>query len=591
MKIRMLLTLSALLAPCFAASPVAGDWQGNLLGRVRLNLHVQENDDGSLRGTLNSPDQGNITIPIEALRFDNGTVRAELKSIGAAFEGKLDAAGAEISGTWQQGPNTLPLVFRRPGAAPQFTLKAVTRGRVALEPCRTPDANTEGLCGKYEVWENRTTRQGRKIALNLMVLPALAEKPAPDPVFALAGGPGEAAVTTYPSAGYIGKLRRERDVVLVDQRGTGQSNPLPCDVGDTNDPQVLVAGLFAFDYVAACRAQLEKRADLTQYTTSIFADDLDEVRAALGYGKIDLLGGSYGTKAALVYLRLHGDQVRSVVLKGVAPPQYKVPLPFAKTIQAAVDRLIDDCAADAVCGKSYPNLKAEFAAVLDRLAKTPAQFTLPHASTGKPQTVTMPRSAFVANLRTVLYVPALASQLPYMIHRAFDNDWAAYGAGVFTINRSVGDAIARGLSLSAVCTEDVAALTEPEIRRETDGTYLGDFQVRAYQKACGQWPHGSVPKDYYAPVRSDVPTLLIAGAQDPATPPAMAEEAARGLSHSRVVTMAQGTHLTTSPCIDDLVAAFVSRGSAEGLDASCTEQIRRPPFVTPEQMDAARRRK
>ncbi|HEX7285346.1 MAG TPA: alpha/beta hydrolase [Candidatus Angelobacter sp.] len=564
---------------------ITGEWQG-AIAKLHLSLKIDQAADGTLAGKLISVDQGNVTIAIDVVSVDpSGAVRLELKSIGAVYEGKLSDAGAEIAGTWQQGGNSLSLAFRRPGAAaPTFTLKPRTMGRVPLEPCRSADGNTEGVCGKYEVYENRQSQSGRKIALNIMVLPALAEKPAADPFFPLAGGPGQSAVEAFPLAGYTAKVRKQRDVVLVDQRGTGNSNLLPCELRGPNDAQAILGLYLPEEKLRTCRAELEKQADLTQYTTSISADDLDEVRQALGYDKINVFGGSYGTRAALVYLRQHGDHVRTLTLEGVAPPQYRIPLAFSRTIQGSVDQLIARCAADEACHKDFPDLKKEFQAILDRLDKSPAQFEVKTPG-GNMQQVTLTRSQFVAGLRPLLYVPGLASHFPYMVHRAYQGDWTHYGTPAVAIRAAIEKEIARGMATSVICAEDIPGLSEATIRRQTKGTYLGDFQVRAYQKVCREWPQGKIPSDFHAAIHSKVPTLLISGALDPATPPEASAQAARDLSNSRVVVVKEGTHGTGSPCIDGLISQFVAQGSPSALDASCVDQIHLPPFLTQSQID------
>jgi pimeloyl-ACP methyl ester carboxylesterase len=570
------------------AHSITGEWQG-MVARLRLVVKIEQAADGTLTGKLTSVDQGNITIPIDAVSFAPSTgLRLELKSIAAVYEGKLNEDGSELVGTWQQGGNSIALSFHRPGAnADKPTLKPRTMGSVPLQPCRTVDGNTEGLCGKYEVYENRQSQSGRKIALNIIVLPAISDKPAADPWFALAGGPGQSAVDAYPLTGYTTKIRQQRDVVLVDQRGTGASNPLACELRDPKIAQEMMGESMVAEKVRACRTDLEKKADLTQYTTSIFADDLDDVRQALGYDKINLFGGSYGTRAALVYLRIHGDHVRTIALEGVAPPEYRIPLAFPKTTQHSIDQLIARCAADEACHKDFPELKKEFQDIVDKLEKAPAHFDVENGAAGT-QSVTLSRGMFVAALRPLLYIPAVVSEFPYMIHRAYRDDWSIYGSAVIQVRNAIDKQIDRGMSLSVICAEDIPGTTEAMIRRDTTGTYLGDSQVRAYQKACGDWVKGAIPKDYYAPIRSAVPALLISGALDPATPPEASAQAAKDLSNSRVVVVKEGTHGTGSPCIDGLISQFVAQGSAAALDTSCADQIHLPPFLTQAQVDQVR---
>ncbi len=556
-----------------------GEWRGSI-ANLRLVLKLERAADGSIGGNLISVDQGNVTIPVETIIYQNGVLRLAMKLASTVYEGRLSEDGLEISGTWQQAGNSVPLVFRRPGAVPVSRLKPVTIGRVPFQPCRTSDGDTEGLCAKYEVYENRQTRTGRKISLNIMVLPALTDKPAPDPFVPLGGGPGQSSVETFPNVGYVNAVRQQRSVVLIDQRGTGHSNLLQCQLRDLNSAQSVVGDFYSSEKLRACRAELEKRADLTQYTTSIAADDLDEVRDALGYDKINVFGGSYGTRAGLVYLRRHEEHVRTLALEGVAPPQYKIPLPFSRTIQKSAEHLIDACASNDSCKQSFPDLASEFRTVVDRLEKSPAQFNLRNPGAGKIQQVNLSRGMFFANLRAVLYNPVFASQFPSMVHHAFKNDWTGYGAAVLNMNAALERILARGMSFSVLCAEDVPNITEAEIKNETEGTMLGDFQVRLYQKACQEWPRAGIPKDYLAPIHSDVPVLLISGVLDPATPPEMAEQTARDLAHSRLIAIQEGTHGTGSPCIDGLIANFVEQGSVEHLDASCTNEIHLPPFAT-----------
>lgn len=597
--ITLLVLLSAESQPCSAqatppsgaaqpanAHSITGEWQG-MVSRLHLIVKIEQAADGTLTGKLTSVDQGNVTIPIDTVSYTpGGMLRLDLKSVAnAAYEAKLSDDGSELVGTWSQGGQSIPLSLHRPGAvADKPTLKARTMGRVPLEPCRTVDGNTDALCGKYEVYENRAAQSGRKIALNLMVLPAVSDKPASDPWFAIAGGPGQSAVDAYPAVAFTTKVRQERDVVLVDQRGTGGSNPLPCQLRDPKNAQEVMGEVFPPEKVRACRAELEKKADLKQYTTSIAGDDLDEVRQALGYDKINVFGGSYGTRAALVYLRQHGDHVRTLTLEAVAPPQCRIPLEFARTTQGSVDQLIERCAADEACHKDYPDLKTEFQAIVDKLEKSPAHFEVKN-SAGEMQAVTLSRGMFVAQLRPLLYIPQLVSQFPYMVHRVYHDDWSIYGAAVLLVRNGIDKSIDRGMSLSVICAEDIPGLTEATIRLETAGTYLGDIQIRAYQKACHEWPQAAIPADLHAPVHSAVPALLISGALDPATPPEASALAAHDLSNSRVVIVKDGTHGTGSPCIDGLISEFVARGSAADLDVSCAEKIHLPPFVTQAQVD------
>ncbi|MGH9764452.1 MAG: alpha/beta fold hydrolase [Blastocatellia bacterium] len=455
-----------------------------------------------------------------------------------------------------------------------------------LEPCEIPSLKETARCGKYEVYEDRDAKSGRKISLNILVLPALTSTPKPDPIFYLEGGPGGSAVTSGKSSPF-GKLfkkwRAERDVVFIDQRGTGESNPLRCELADPDDMTQYFGGedsISRTGKLVDCRDRLSKVANLALYTTPIAMDDLDEVRQALGYDKINLFGGSYGTRAALVYIRRHGDHVRSAVMDGVAPTNFKLPLPFAKGVQNALDRLFADCAADEKCHKAFPDVKADLVASLAKFDKGPVTVTAYNAVKKQPQEVTMTRGAFMDVVRLMLYDPATSSLLPVIIHQSAQGEFGGAATIGFLAEHALAGFLAGGMSLSVICAEDAPFITEADVKQATDGTYYGDGRVRATMAACKDWPRGKVPPNYGDPVRSDVPVLMISGDVDPVTPPWLAADAVRSLSHGRQIVGKNWSHSSISDCGNSLVSDFISRGSADGLDAACMQNGVRPAFNT-----------
>ena len=559
--------------PQVAASDLIGDWQG-AVGKQRMGLKIEAAEGGGLKATLLPPGE-NGALPFDsAMLQTDGTLRLVLKQIDSSYTGRLSLDKNAIEGTWSQSGSAVAITFRRPGTVQGFTLQPRKQGQVSLQPCRAPDNSIEGLCGIYDVFENRQTRTGRKIPLNIMLLSARDASPQPDPFFAIAGGPGQSAVEAFPAAAFIGRLRASRDVVLVDQRGTGKSNPLECELQALSDLQAALGEPYSDEAIRRCREQSDAKADTTQYTTSVASDDLDEVRQALGYAKINVYGGSYGSYAALVYLRMHGDHVRTVTLSAVAGPNSHIVPHFAPGVQNSVEGIISLCESDHACHADYPNLHAEFNAILERLGKAPAQFEL------SDRKATLSREMFVSKLRSLLYVPQFIGLFPQIIHNAYNNDWTLYGGLLVEWRNLVEGNLARGMNFSAICAEDIPGLTESTVRSITAGTWLGDSQVRRYQQYCRVWGTvGKVPKNFYAPIHSAVPALLISGGLDPGTPPDVAREVAKGLSNSRLVLVKEGTHTTGSRCIDGLIAEFVANGSVAGLDASCADQIHLPAFA------------
>src|SRR5438034_2647169 len=237
-----------------------------------------------------------------------------------------------------------------------------------LQPCSVPQIPDKALCGNFEVFENRGTRKGRKISLKIVALPATGKERAADPLFYIAGGPGASATEDAPGIAQIfAKVRERRDLVFLDQRGAGGSHPLNCAFFNPDDPQSYLGYFFPLEEVKRCRRELEATSDLSLYTTPIAADDLDEVRAALGYDKINLFGGSYGTRAALVYLRQHPEHVRTVMLQGVAPTNQFMPYDFPQGTERALQGVLEECAADDACHRAFPEVKADEQKVLNQL--------------------------------------------------------------------------------------------------------------------------------------------------------------------------------------------------------------------------------
>lgn len=450
-----------------------------------------------------------------------------------------------------------------------------------LQPCGVEDGPTDAYCGTYKVFENRETKQGRQVALHIVVLPALSNQPQPDPIFFLAGGPGQGAAALARTLRELFRpLQTDRDIVLVDQRGTGKSNPLDC-----KDERDSLAALNEPDdaLVARLKACLDKYdADPTLYTTTIAMDDLDEIRAYLGYDRINIIGGSYGTRAGLVYLRRHGDRVRAAVLDGVVPMSMRLPLFFARDAQRALDKLLDDCEADAACRRQYPGLRERTAGLFARLEKAAPRVRLTHPRRGMAEEIRVDVRFVAGVIHAALYSPLVSSLVPELIARAEGDDFQAMVA-LASLNEGAADNMAVGMQLSVLCTEDHPFITPEDEAREVAGTVFGTYLMAWRQRACEMWPKGTVPPGFHDNVTSDVPVLLLSGDLDPVTPPAWAAEAARTLSHSRhVIVSGTGHGVLATGCGMKMVRAFIRAGRVDAVDDACAATPERPPFfLTP----------
>ena len=367
-------------------------------------------------------------------------------------------------------------------------------------------------------------------------------------------------------------------MVLVDQRGTGSSRELACPLHRKDAPlaERLEAKTDA-TLLASCLAALD--ADPRHYTTAAAMDDLDDVRAALGYDRINLLGGSYGTRAALIYARQHPDHLRAMVLDGVAPVGLKLPLTFARDAQRTLGLLFQGCLEDAACNRRFPELQHRFDELLARLEAQPAKVQVADPLTGVPTALTITRRLFAEHLRGLLYSPEVSALLPLTLERAAAGDFAPFIAQADALVGRTESSIAVGMMLSVICAEDAPAIAPDEIARFSQGTFLGPHSVNEFIDACKVWPHGNAPPGWHAPVRSEAPALLLSGELDPVTPPSWAEEALRTLPNGQSVVVAGVGHgVTAVGCVPELIGRFLNAGSAKGLDWSCTKVVKRPGF-------------
>jgi pimeloyl-ACP methyl ester carboxylesterase len=463
------------------------------------------------------------------------------------------------------------------GIAPGFAAE--------LQPCKEPGMPPEARCGIYEVFENRAARTGRKIPLKIAVIPAVGPGRLPDPITFFAGGPGEASIPFGLSkAQQLGLAGGKRDLLLVDLRGTGMSGGLFCTEleGETSGQEFLDHFL-PTDKIHACRDRLKKEVDLSWYTTDAVVDDVEEVRTALGYGPLNLIGNSWGTHAVLNYLRRHPASVRTAALDGIVVPGFL--LGTARASQEALDGLIAECEGDPVCGRAYPKLREELAAVLRRVAADPVRVMMIDPPTRRPVELRLTQAGLAQTLRYMLYSPIEAALLPLVVHEAAQGNWKPLGRLAFLHGADMSG-MSAGFLQSVSCAEEVALIRDGEIAPAVAGTFLGDFRVRRQKAACEGWPVRDLGPDLQTPVVSDVPALLISGERDPATPSSNGERAARTLKRARRVVVPDGSHylegMQGGDCVHGLVAAFIEAGTAEKLDTSCLARMRRPDFELPE---------
>ena len=454
-------------------------------------------------------------------------------------------------------------------------------GTIAFQPCTLAPqfgaAGVEAQCGTLRVAENPAEPDGRRIDLNIAWVPADdGAEVAPDPVFMLAGGPGQSATETYPQvAPAFREVLKQRNVILVDQRGTGDSNPLKCAFDDvTGDDRAQ-----AVRATERCRDALSKKADLRFYTTTDAVRDLDAVRQALGAETIDLVGISYGTRVAQQYAMRHPRHTRALVLDSVAPNSMILGNEFAANLERALDLQFARCEQGAACTGKLGHPRAQLDALMATLRSEAPLVRYRDPSTGQARQERLQPDAVAGLMRMYAYLPLASALLPLQLHEASQGRYDGLMALTKMLGDSVGEQMAMGMQLSVVCSEDAFGFKpDPAV----EGTLLGN-QFSDYLGAqCAVWPKGAMPDDFHQPLRSDVPALVLEGEFDPVTPPRYGEEVVKTLRNGRLfVLKGQGHNVIGAGCMPKLFAQFLDTTNAKALDASCLDNLAyTPPFVS-----------
>lgn len=425
--------------------------------------------------------------------------------------------------------------------------------------------------------ENPERPGSRKLEIHFVVIPAASGHALPDPIVPLLGGPGESAI----EAGQffverLAPMLNDRDLLLVDERGTGQSGALRCQFFSAENPAEDLQNLFPPDRVKNCAKDLAMHADSTQYSYARFADDLEKLRRILGYGRMDLFAGSYGTRAAQIFVKTYPGSVRTIYMGSIVPVDIALPLPFAKAAQSALERTFAACAADASCRSAFPRLRDEFSQVMERLASGRVFVKVP----GQRGTVALSRGRVAEWFRSLLYRPSSAARLPWLIDQASKGDWAPIVNGILENTRDADNDLSLGLLLSITCSDDVPFVREEEVADATRNTFLGDWRLRQQQAACKAWPHSVAGARYREPIHTQIPTMFVSGDSDGGTPLWFTEDAAPGFQNRIEVVMSNRGHTEWEPCVEKLYERFLNRGSVQGIDASACSHLSRPPFKT-----------
>jgi len=449
-----------------------------------------------------------------------------------------------------------------------------------LGECRLPNLPMLARCGEIEVPEDRSKPDGRRIRIFAAVLPANTLSPKADPLLILAGGPGQAASTLAPFVARLNEVRRTRDVVLIDQRGTGRSSPMQCDAFKPRDDEALETD--PVPRARACASELRAQGvDAAQYTTTAWIADLEAMRDALGYARWNLWGGSYGTRVAQEYLRRHPDRIRTLMLDAVVPPSMISTLDVWRTRQSTFDAVLRVCGESAACRKSHPDPATTLTTIAGALGPTGREVDAVDPRTGMVTRLHLTFDGVLALLQPLLYTPDSSSLLPEMLALAAAGDYGPLFAATQSANTNPVEQLNAALHFSVTCAEDV-----PRITPDLAAAALTGLSTRGIAEnvigVCNVWPRGRVPADFAQPVVSDKPVLLFSGALDPVTPPAYGDLVAKTLANSRhIVASGFGHIVSPNACGPRMIAAFVDDGGFAKLAESCVAffaQSDRPPL-------------
>lgn len=440
-------------------------------------------------------------------------------------------------------------------------------------------------CGELLVKENPADAQSRDIAIHILRLPAISPAPKHDPLFLIQGGPGGSSIDMAAMIyGAFADVRKNRDLIFVDQRGTGKSNPMLCDKLQDDDQLLpeFEQTEKTLQFIKACAEKYQQQVSF--YTTPYAVKDLDVVRRALGYEKINLWGVSYGTRVALEYMREFPQQTRAVILDGVAPVQIALPKYFQTDAQAALDAVNKECQAQEKCKLLYGDIVEKAEHVTQRFAKAladnnPMKVQFEHPRNQQPTTAVLTPKWFAGLIFMSLYSRDLTVLLPHAISDA-DNGNYRLLTSLFALasEQSSFSGISEGMRYSVVCNEDAQFISTDDIKNAK--SFFGMNMMKDFADVCAVWPKASLSETYSQPIVSDIPTLLLSGHHDPVTPSRWAEMVAKYLSHSLQVVAPGGNHsISAEGCTPKIIAQFIELGSLENIKTDCVKNIVSLPLV------------
>ena len=467
-------------------------------------------------------------------------------------------------------------------AAPATVMALPDSNQIEFSNCMLtlPGTNrtANARCGSYEVAEDPSKPDGRKISLNIAMAPATGKTTEADPVFFFAGGPGQAASETWVILqSTLNQIRKKRDIIMIDQRGTGKSNKLACESEIEEDLNQEIDLDLIRTETEKCLANLD--GDPRFYTTTIAMGDYNQVRQAMGYESINIMGVSYGTRAAQVYLRLFPETVRTMTLDSVVPMQLSLGQEHALMLDRSVKSVFGDCEKDETCNALFPRHAEELNTLFKQLRNQPQQITMINPVSGEPQEMRLTADTLGVAIRFLSYASETQALIPLLVHEALTSgNLSRLASQAILVMTGLNEMLARGMELSVICSEDYPFM---DLDADYGDTLMGNLLLEIMQLQCNVWPRGEVADDFHQAVNSEVPVLLMSGERDPVTPPHYAAQVAETFPNSlNLVARGQAHSVMKNICLRDITTEFIEKGTVDKLDTRCVENIQSAPFFT-----------
>ncbi len=470
-------------------------------------------------------------------------------------------------------------------AAALLAAGPVNAQTLQLDDCRISAGNgaqsMKARCGTLLRPLDPSGSVAGNIELRVVVVPALNLTPETDPLVPIAGGPGQGSVDFYTAYSWAFEdVRRNRDILLIDQRGTGESATMKCEFDED-----LVIGEYSNEltikYTRQCLDELPH--DPRFFTTSVAVTDIEAVREALAYPTLNLYGISYGSRVAQHFVRRYPGSTRTVTIDGVVPPQLSLGPEIATESQRAVDKILSRCMEDEACNERFPKIDEVFARIVAEIKEAPKPIQVPNPSSGRLEDIDFGESELAGAIRLLAYHPNSIALMPLLIHEAGEGNYVPLGSQFMMTMVAMSESLSLGMHNAVMCTEDVPFYDPTTIDYEgLAASYMGTVQLEALEAICSVWPEGPLDDAFKVPLETDIPVLLLSGDADPITPPRYADLAAVDLGNAtHLVGKNQGHGQISVGCTPRLVAEFIKTADPQALDSECLQRS----FVMPYFLD------